>query len=67
MSDAPHTQKPVPADAQSAEAKAARDELQAVLDKLNPAGGVTDAKPKKADGEKKGAKKARKKAKSKAP
>lgn len=62
MSDAPYTQKPVPADAQTAEAKAARSELQAVLDRLNPAGGITDANPKKADGSKKAAKKGQKKA-----
>lgn len=63
MSDAPHVQKLVEPDAQTDEAKAARQQLQAVLDKLNPAGGITDTKGKKADGEKKAAKKARKKAK----
>ena len=50
MSDAPFAQKPVPADAQSPEAKAAREQLQAVLDKLNPAAGETKPR-KKADGD----------------
>lgn len=63
MSDAPHAQKLVAADAETAEAKAARAALQAVLDKLNPAGGAAEAKPKRADGPKKAAKKNRKKAK----
>jgi hypothetical protein len=63
MSDAPHVQKPVLPDTQSADVKAAREQLQAALDKLNPAGGITDTKGKKADGEKKAAKKDRKKAK----
>jgi len=49
MSDAPHAQKLVSAGAESAEAKAARAALQAVLDRLNPAGGAADAKVKKAD------------------
>ncbi len=52
MSDTPFAQKPVPADTQSAEAKAARAQLQGVLDKLNPAGGATKV-PKQGDGEKK--------------
>jgi len=53
MSDAPFAQKLVTTDAQPPEAKAAREQLQGVLDKLNPAGGVTDSKRKKADGDKK--------------
>ncbi|MBI5822164.1 MAG: sulfatase-like hydrolase/transferase [Verrucomicrobia bacterium] len=52
MSDAPFAQKPVTVDAQTAEAKAAREQLQGVLDKLNPAGGVTKER-KKGDGDKK--------------
>jgi len=51
MSDAPFAQKLVPADARSPEAKAAREQLQGVLDKLNPAAGETKAR-KKADGDK---------------
>jgi arylsulfatase A-like enzyme len=61
MSDAPFAQKLVPADVQSPEAKAAREQLQAVLDKLNPAAGETKTR-KKADGDKK-QKKERRKAK----
>jgi hypothetical protein len=61
MSDAPFAQKLVPADTQSPEAKAARGDLQAVLDKLNPAAGETKTR-KKADGDKK-QKKERRKAK----
>ncbi|MCX6907179.1 MAG: sulfatase-like hydrolase/transferase [Verrucomicrobia bacterium] len=64
MSDAPFAQKLVPADAQSTETKAARGSLQAVLDKLNPAGGATKMR-KKADGDKK-QRKQRKKAKKEA-
>jgi arylsulfatase A len=59
MSDAPFAQKLVPADSQTPEAKAAREQLQGVLDKLNPAGGATKA-PKKADGDKKERKKNKK-------
>jgi arylsulfatase A-like enzyme len=62
MSDAPFAQKPVPSDSQSTEAKAAREQLQGVLDKLNPAGGATKER-KKGDGGKKGKKKERKKGK----
>ncbi|MBI5395512.1 MAG: sulfatase-like hydrolase/transferase [Verrucomicrobia bacterium] len=62
MSDAPFAQKPVPADSQSTEAKAARESLQAVLDKLNPAAGATKTR-KKADGETKQKKKERKRGK----
>jgi arylsulfatase A-like enzyme len=58
MSDAPHVQKPVAADAQTAEAKAARESLQKALDELNPAGGKTKA-GKKASGEPKPKKKQR--------
>ncbi len=49
MSDAPFVEKAVAKDAESAEAKAARTRLQAVLDKLNPASGKgsNDAPPKK--------------------
>jgi arylsulfatase A-like enzyme len=42
MKDAPFEEKLVAADAQDAAAAAARKRLQAVLDKLNPAGGKTD-------------------------
>jgi arylsulfatase A-like enzyme len=41
MSDAPFVEKPVAAAGQSAEAKAARERLQGVLDKLSPASGKT--------------------------
>ena len=58
MSDAPFAQKPVSPDAQTPEAKAARDSLQAVLDKLNPAAGETKTR-KKAAGETKPKKKER--------
>ncbi|MFZ2644462.1 MAG: sulfatase-like hydrolase/transferase, partial [Verrucomicrobiia bacterium] len=61
MSDAPFAQKPVTVDAQTAEAKTAREQLQAVLDKLNPAAGETKMR-KKGDGDKK-QKRERKKAK----
>jgi arylsulfatase A-like enzyme len=64
MSDAPFAQKPVAADTQTPEAKAAREQLQGVLDKLNPAGGATKMR-KKADGDKK-ERKQKKKAKKKA-
>jgi hypothetical protein len=48
MSDAPFAQKAVPAESASADAKAARARLQAVLDKLSPATGKTDSSaPKK--------------------
>jgi len=42
MSDAPFAEKLVPADASDAAAVTARKELQAALDKLNPAGGILD-------------------------
>jgi arylsulfatase A len=42
MSDAPFTEKLVPADSKSPAALAARQRLQAVLDQLNPAGGIID-------------------------
>ena len=43
MSDAPFVEKPVPASADTATSKAARQRLTAVLAELNPAGGKTDA------------------------
>ena len=43
MSDAPFSQKAVPAEAAGDDAKAARVHLQAVLDKLSPGTGKTDA------------------------
>ncbi len=52
MSDAPFIEKPVVADSASDDAKAARQRLQSVLDKLNPASGETRTR-KKADGVKK--------------
>jgi arylsulfatase A len=42
MSDAPFTEKPVAASADTAESKAARERLTKVLAELNPAGGKTD-------------------------
>jgi arylsulfatase A len=42
MSDAPFVEKLVPAGAQSPAAAAARRQLQAALDELNPAGGILD-------------------------
>ena len=42
MSDAPFAQKVVPVESTSADAKAARARLQAVLDKLSPASGILD-------------------------
>jgi arylsulfatase A-like enzyme len=61
MSDAPFVQKPVPADTQSTEAQAARRQLQAVLNKLDP--GAGESKPRqKPDGDKQ-QKKERRKAK----
>lgn len=63
LSDAPFAQKLVAADTQSAEAQAARAQLQAVLDKLDPAAGVTDSKRKKTDGETTRKKKERKRGK----
>ena len=42
MGDAPFSEKLVPADSKDAAAMAARRRLQAVLDKLNPAGGILD-------------------------
>jgi arylsulfatase A len=47
MKDAPFVETPVPADAENAEATAARKRLQAVLDGINPAGGKTE--PARAD------------------
>jgi arylsulfatase A len=41
MSEAPFLEKPVPAETAGDQAKAARQRLQAVLDKLNPAAGKT--------------------------
>ena len=46
MSDAPFVQKPVSASAQNTEAKAAREQLQGVLDQLSPAGGETKSRKK---------------------
>jgi len=42
MSDTPFTEKLVPADTKDAVAIASRKRLQAVLDQLNPAGGIPD-------------------------
>jgi hypothetical protein len=42
MSDAPFTEKPVAASADTEASKAARARLTAVLAELNPAGGKTD-------------------------
>ena len=42
VSRAPFAERPVPAGAGGAAAEAARRELQAVLDQLNPAGGIPD-------------------------
>ena len=42
MSDAPFSEKLVAADTKDPAAIAARKRLQAVLDKLNPAGGILD-------------------------
>ena len=42
LSDAPFAEKLVPADTTDAAAQTARKELQAALDKLNPAGGILD-------------------------
>ena len=50
MSEAPFVEKPVPADTTDPKAIAARKQLQAVLDKLNPAAGkqaIVTPKPKK--------------------
>lgn len=60
MSDAPFVEKPMAKDAESAEAKAARSRLQAVLDKLNPASGKgsTEEPRKKGKAQKKKAKRA---------
>jgi arylsulfatase A-like enzyme len=49
MSDAPFVEKPIAADDQDSEAKAARERLQGVLEKLSPASGKSfkeEAKPK---------------------
>ncbi len=59
MSDAPFTEKLVPADSKDAGAMAARKRLQAVLEQLDPAGGVGD----EGDGTGRHAKKKKKKAK----
>jgi arylsulfatase A len=59
MSDAPFTEKPVAATADTADSKAARERLTKVLADLNPAGGKTDGaggagkNPKKAANKKK--------------
>jgi arylsulfatase A len=42
LSDAPFTEKLVPADTKNAEANAARKRLQIALNKLDPAGGIVD-------------------------
>ena len=42
MSDAPFAEKRVAADSKDAASTAARERLQAVLDRLNPAGGILD-------------------------
>jgi len=65
MSDAPFTQKLVPADSQTPEAKAAREQLQGVLDKLNPSASVNVGKSATGDSDqpKKKKKKERKRAK----
>lgn len=47
MSDAPFTEKAVPADSASEEAKAARARLQAILSKLNPGEGNSEVPKKK--------------------
>ena len=66
MEDAPFVESLVPADTQDAEAIAARKRLQAVLDKLNPAGGKVvqpgEQVPKAAKGAKKALKGKKKKA-----
>ena len=60
LSDAPFAQQLVSPDTQTAEGKAARERLQAVLDKLNPAAGETKTRKKNAAGETKPKKKERK-------
>jgi arylsulfatase A len=60
MSDAPFAEKPVAADAQSEAAAAARQRLQAVLDKLKPAASVTVSTGEQPDGNKKQKKKKKK-------
>jgi len=57
MSDAPFSQKLVPASGANAEAQAARAGLQTVLDQLNPAGGIVVKPGAKANREKKARKK----------
>ena len=42
MSQAPFAEPAVPSDTTDPQAKAARQRLQAALDKLNPAGGIQD-------------------------
>ncbi|MBK8953911.1 MAG: hypothetical protein IPM85_18415 [Chitinophagaceae bacterium] len=42
MSKAPFEEIPVPADTKNTDAIAAKERLQKVLDKLNPAGGIKD-------------------------
>lgn len=63
MSDAPFAEKLVPSGTQDAAANAARESLQAVLDKLNPAAGETKTR-KSALGEPQQKKKERKRSKS---
>jgi arylsulfatase A len=61
MKDAPFVEAPIPADKADAAASAARKQLQAVLDDLNPAAGKTV--PPGQPGKKKGGKKAKQKVK----
>jgi hypothetical protein len=74
MKDAPFVEQLVPAESKDEAAVAARKRLQAVLDKLNPAGGKTISRAaeeaakknkakKMATGQKQGPKKGKKKAK----
>jgi hypothetical protein len=44
MKGAPFVEKPVPADSKDPAARAGREELQKVLDTLNPAAGKVDKK-----------------------
>lgn len=53
MSDAPFVEKPIAAGAANDAAKEARAKLQAVLDKLNPAGGKISEKPDRPQAKKK--------------
>jgi arylsulfatase A-like enzyme len=59
LKDAPHTEKLLAQGSDTDETKAARTKLQALLDKINPAGGKVDT----GDGSGRHAKKAKKKAK----